>query len=478
MIPQISKALSSGFTSKQVIDFIMKKFPEHAEKIQSAMTAGFTIDQILRFLSKGSKEKIEPDVPRGTPYSQMRNRQVQEKESRENKALGVGALAATSLAAPMATAALQRAIPSNLLQTVASSLPLGQSPLPSATIPATNTLPMPPINQPQQPPGNLSPQSMPQEPIPAQPQIKTINANQLFNNNQSKEKIDQLIKAGNGPLEVSGYFKKFHPDIVKKIEKESGMPFQKVVDEYVQTTPTQEQKAVEPASQELDETKEIEGEEETQITKGESVIAPEGMGQVKEIRGNKALVEIDGKLKKVSVDDLEKPIFSENEIADKYDQYMESIPEEHKSGFISWSGYDEKRNVLGFIPRGGSYFELENISPTEAHIIKEGVGIARTSGETREGLWILGEDTRGGLISQIIHDRKKKKKSVEEQQLKLFDLPKKEKEEEGGMKPIFDENEYGRNLSRERDRKKKLEEKERKKKEKERLKNEAKKRKK
>jgi hypothetical protein len=204
------------------------------------------------------------------------------------------------------------------------------------------------------------------------------------------------------------------------------------------------------------------------------VSSPNGLGILKELRSGQALVEVEGKIQKVKEEDLEPPLYTDDEIADTYEDLMAKIPEEHKSGFISWAGYDDGRNVLGFIPRGGKYEELSNITPEEARMIKEGKGVARTTGETREGLWIVGEDTRGGVISQIIHDRRKKHKAEEEKQGKFaLNLPKREKEDKG-MKPLFDEMAYARELSRERERKKKLAEKERLKKEKDEAKKRAK----
>lgn len=210
------------------------------------------------------------------------------------------------------------------------------------------------------------------------------------------------------------------------------------------------------------------------IEKGSIVASAQGVGNLKEIRNGQALVEFDGKLHKVDEKDLEPPLFSEEDIVKTYNDLMAMIPEEHKSGFIQWAGYDEDRNVLGFIPRGGKYEELKDITPQEAEKVKKGTGVARTTGETREGLWVIGEDTRGGVISQIIHDRRKKHKAEEEKQFKLpFDLAKREKEDKG-MKPLFDEMAYPRNLSKEQDRQKKLEERARLKK----ARDEAKKRKK
>jgi hypothetical protein len=187
---------------------------------------------------------------------------------------------------------------------------------------------------------------------------------------------------------------------------------------------------------------------------------PNGFGEIKGISGDKAIVEIDGKAHKIDKKDLEKSLYSDDDVADAYDRLMEVIPEPHKSSWIQWAAYDENTNTLTFLPRGGVIEELKNITPQEAEMIKKGEGIARTSGEVREGLWVKGEDTRGGIISQIIWDRKKKQKENESKQMMLpFDIPKKEKQTKG-MQRLFDEMEYAREKSRERDKKRKLQEKE------------------
>ena len=256
-------------------------------------------------------------------------------------------------------------------------------------------------------------------------------------------------------------------------ENDQMQKYEKFRDEFLGKTATK-QPEIPDISAKNAEIPQVQEKISPKIEKNQTVSSEHGLGEVKEIRNGKAIIEVDGKKHKVDVDDLDPPAFSEDEVADAYDNLMNKTPEEYKSGFIQWAGYDEEKNKIGFIPRGGKYEELTDITPEEAQIIKEGKGVARTTGETREGLWVIGEDTRGGLISQILHDRRKANKSQEEKQLKLdFELPKPEKEDKG-MKPIFDELAYARNLSKERDRKKKLEERARLKKEKD----EAKKRKK
>ena len=369
------------------------------------------------------------------------------------------------------------------------------------------------LQTPSQPP--VAP-NLTQQAAPIQPEIKPIDLKEVLNKYPGFEsKVNELLKTKNPPESIAAYFKKFNPGQTAKLEKESGKPIEQIIAEYASSIPEEESKRllskeealgafrnkqmikhameeaekanVKPLDNEKEEmqaqehpsleseSKELDVSKETpKIEKGSTVASPEGIGEVKEIRNGQAIVEVNGKLHKVNEDELEPPDFSEDEIADAYDDLMAKIPEAHRSGFISWAGYDEDRNVLGFIPRGGKYEELHDITPEEAQIIKEGKGIARTSGQTREGVWVIGEDTRGGLISQIIHDRKRKHKENAENQLMLpLELPKGEKQDKG-MKSIFDEMQYARDLSRAREKKKRDEERAKKKQERD----EAKKRKK
>src|ERR1700677_127454 len=128
MIPQISNALSNGFTSKQVIDFLLNKFPQHSDKIKIALASGFSVDQVLKFLSKGkAQEEISQPT---TEFEGTRKSEIQQRENINKGALAAGALAATSLAAPAGIAAIQRAVPqsSQLLQGLQRTLGMPQMP--------------------------------------------------------------------------------------------------------------------------------------------------------------------------------------------------------------------------------------------------------------------------------------------------------------------------------------------------------------
>lgn len=490
MYDQVLKALSKGFSAQQILDYIVKKFPKQSSPIQKALAMGFTADQLVRYFGGGKKavnkwmDSTQNNEEINTEHARTQAQDISEQQSRNKTALGIGGVALgaamTPLASSMASSALSRAAPTSIQKLAPELLPV-----PSNISPASS------ISNPSQPPvtgaqlqpiaANIAQSPNIAQPIPAQrdPQ-KNI---ELIKNVKEDQRIGNLLSGGMSPKDIAAFIKKVSPKEVSKALESAEGGIEAAIEDFAQSMQQPEQEVNQPeqtidkVTPEIAPQAEIEKEElpieEKTFAKSDVVMTPKGIAEVKALRNGKAIIEVDGKKFEMREDELEPTEFTEDEIADAYDDLMSKIPEEHRSGFIQWAGYDEDRNVLGFIPRGGKYEELTDITPEEAKAIKEGTGTARTTGENREGLWVAGEDTRGGIISQIIHDRRKGNKANDEKQLKLFDLPKKEKEDRG-MKPLFDEMAHARNLSHERERKKKLEERERKKRERD----EAKKRKK
>ncbi len=522
----IFSSLNSGYSPEQILGFLSKMMPGLNSKIGQATRNGYNSKQILGFLSKTFETENRENL------SESQRHAVNQRADSERTKHGLK-MAATAIAAPLAASAtagaLRRALPASLTAQVPGS-PSGGTPAPTpaqGVIPPTNnTLG---ANQAPSPTPNISPNISPQQPptpqiglpewlkknqsqsaSPQAPNIPTSlpqapNISQALNPQRDLKKsvdilknlgqdgaVKNMLEGGMPAKDVAGVLKTITPkDKLKALEAQEG-GLETLINDYAEEMqqPTQEQAPMEPAGQELDAvTSETERAEEVSepkpIEKNQTVSTAQGIGEVKEIRNGKAIVEVDGKKHQVNEEDIEPTLFSDEDIAQKYDELMSAIPEEHRSGFISWAGYDEDTNEIGFIPRGGKYEILKNITPEEAKKIKEGKGVARTTGANREGLWVQGEDTRGGVISQIIHDRRKKNKAEEDKQLKLnLNEPKREKEDRG-MKPLFDEMQYAREKSRERELKKKMAAKEKQKREKEeeksrlkREKDEAKKRKK
>lgn len=500
MYAQIAKAISSGFTSRQIIDHLLKKFPDQSSKIKDALAAGFTVDQVVTYLGGGKKALNRMSLPQetstgvNTEFAKTQQKDINRSQMQNKYAMAAGSAAVGGLGAGMATKALSRALPTNLLEYGQNTLqqpqsnPLtSQSPMgPGPTSPGVQVLGTPKPNAPpQQMPGTESipqPQSSAQPILPQRDIKKSVD---LIKNIGEEQRVKNLIDGGLPPKDIAGVLRKLlGKDKLQALEASEG-GLEAAIEDYAQSTQQQPQELapMESPSQELDAgqpgieeiTQEIAPQElnlpeETiepskPIEKNQTVVTPHGIGEVKEIRNGKAVVEVDGKKHQVNEADLQPTTYTDEDIADTYDKMMGMIPESERSGFISWAGYDENRKVLGYIPRGGNYEELSNITPEEAEIIKTGKGIARTSGKNTEGMWVVGGDTRG-LISQIQHDRRRKRESEEKKQLKLFDIPKPEKQDRG-MKPLYDEMAYPRGLSEARIKKAKDEARAKKKQEKE-----------
>lgn len=490
----LGTALSAGYSIAQLLGFISGNYPNIGKKIQEAKKLGYDINEIAKYFSSMSPSELESYENSGfmkgnNPW--VDSDETQRKRSAYEKVKKNAPKLAGAVAAPLGAYVAYRALKPAVTPLVEEGLNYLKNQFSTET-PSPGSPINPPTGSPQTP-GQMA---TPQTPMPG-PQI----AQQL--NQQVNQPVQQAMQPSAQPqiaqaaqvipnqVPVS-IFENLTKDIdLEQIgpEKREQLKFLKTISDKLQ----QEGKPItDPGFKRLkekidnilkgkpgtiiEETSRIApvNEKQNAIVKDSIVNTPVGSGEVKAIGNGKALVEIDGKTHKINESDIEPPLFSDDDVADAYDRIMSVIPEEHRSGFIQWAGYDEDRNTLGFIPRGGKYEELQDITPREAQMIKEGKGVARTTGENREGLWVAGEDTRGGIISQIIWDRKKKKKAFEDEQLMLgLELPKQEKQDRG-MKPIFDELAYAREKSRERDRAKKLAEKEKIKKDKD----EAKKRKK
>lgn len=521
----IGNALAAGYTIAQTLGFITGNYPNIGRRIKEAQKLGYDVEKIIKSFSNMTPEDLESYENSYTFKSKnpwidsdklQRDRSAMKTISKAGKIAGATVI---PLAAYGAYRALRPAI-AQMGQQLGSNpqpnAPTGGMP-PGPNSPGVQVLPTntpnpgqpinPPPNAPQTPGQIATPQTpMPQGMTPGQqiaqgvqnpvnqamqpqgadeisqaasamPDVQQQQQPSLFDqltqgvdiNTLSKGQQDQLAFLGMITDKLQSEGKNLQDPEVKKVAKKiqntlAGKPGTFL--EEISRGATEQ--ALSPVQQ-----------EKPVIEKSSIVNTPSGVGEVKAISNGQAIVEIDGKAHKIKEDEIEPPLYTDDDVADAYDRIMEVIPEQHRSGFIQWAGYDEDRNTLGFIPRGGKYEELTDITPEEAKMIKEGKGIARTTGEKREGLWVAGEDTRGGIISQIIWDRKKAKDKKESDEYALatglpFQKEKNKEKVDKGMKPIFDEMGYARAKSQERGKAKKLAEKERKKKEKD----EAKKRKK
>lgn len=405
MIPQLSKALSSGFTSKQIMDFILKKFPQHRATIQNALTSGFTADQVLKYLAGGKKALSMPEeqAPEGaTEFQQTRNRDISRREDVNKKGIQAAGLVGAGLAAPMAATALQHALPNSLKPMTA--------PLTTALQQQTQQ------SQPQQPPiqnvndvTNVTQQQV-------KPQLDFAELKKTYKG--FFDKIDDLKNSGNNPDAISAFFRKFSPSQSEKFEKQTGMKLEEIVQSYIaEGSKAQEQAPIEemaPAaesvmespSQKLPHSVPEEKIENVPIAKNETVSTPHGVGEVKEIRNGKAIVEVNGKKHQVDEEELEASPLPEKDLAALYDELIQGIEGEtgeDVSRMVQWAGYNPETNTLQFLPHTGKLYKYGNISPEDAALLTDILSTRKTSGENFIGAWKAGSKSPiGAALSKLI----------------------------------------------------------------------------
>lgn len=433
MVAQITSALSNGFTSSQIISFLVKQFPSHSKQIKKAISQGFTAEQVIKYLS-GGKKSLAEDQPEGnTEYQKTRNMDISRRENVTNTALkgaGAGALAiGGSLAAPMAMQALQRAAPqlvgpsaiTNTPGAAQMGLPPNQAQLQSLGTPSAN---------PQQPPVSTT---LPQSTQPAQSQGIGINAKEILSKYPGFEsKVNDMVRSKNTPEAIAQYFKQFNASQTKKLEKETGQPIEAIISEYLSQSPDL-QANVKPALQpEISEEKKpltreealgkfrdkiIEKElgptevpkpiEPIKIEKGSTVSSPQGVGEIKEIRNGKAIIDVDGKKHQVEEEDLE----SEPEDVVQTVQELLKIPEVDKSSVVSLFTYDPDESKMYIQFHNGESYKYLDVDPEKVSMIANKMGIPVTQGKNIFGAWSPNDKKSLGatLIKQIISDPKYKK---------------------------------------------------------------------
>lgn len=511
----ITQLLENGISEEELLSSIVKTLPKLGKKAGKLFSGGWGINDVLNIFSKDKdvqksvRKGLKPSTPREIAAMRLQNSYNNIPKNQEDQALeelqnftkkaapvalGLAAPYVARAAAPMAEAALQRALPNALknfngmgqLSPALSQTLSGQSqaPMPSSNIgisqqpPLSNT-PLNGANAPQSSPN--APQSSPNIPQNAQtvqPEGISINAAEVLGKHNIKDKVDQIIKAGNGPAEVSAYFEKFNPKEKKIIEKETGQPFEKVVEEYAKTNNQNQKEEGKPQSTSLRKNENV-LEEVTQpenindafrqvgkgitenlykglfeslqqgkdtfagikdpilkkakepfdkglikspedlrdfvtgklkmpetssesIVKGATVATPNGIGEVKSIKEKNALVEVDGKVTKVPIEELQpEPEEVRNSV---FDFDPSKISEDLRSAPLNevYLPYDRRHITVkynaGLKPVRYIYWRKDDkpIATDYINKIVKGVQIPVSSGKSFWGAWNADtSDSRG-----------------------------------------------------------------------------------
>jgi hypothetical protein len=143
------------------------------------------------------------------------------------------------------------------------------------------------------------------------------------------------------------------------------------------------------------------------IEKSSIVASPNGIGEVKAIKDKSALIDIDGKLTKVDVDDLE------NEPEDTIEtvQQLLKIPEVDRSSIVSLFTYDPNDKEMYIQFHNGETYKYLDVDPEKVFKVANKMGIPITQGKNIFGAWSPEDKKSLGatLIKEIINDPKYKK---------------------------------------------------------------------
>lgn len=441
----IALALSYGYSADKVLSYISNAFPAIAPQIKQAVKYGYTPTKIVGFLTElfGGGEQIKG----GTEAAQevLSGEQVKDK-AKSLAGLGLSALGgyAAGKALPSIAQGLSGALgggqsgpppgsptpaagpgPAPIPTTPSPQPAIGPQPMANAPV---HTNPIAPVGP--TPPGTAPPAAITQNAAMAQPAIKpwsNVSPNQsiqLIKDLGLEQRINALRQAGNSPDTISKVISNFiAPEqkkyILDKMKSGEAKPLQEAVMDYLSSNQGNEnvQKAqvapqgpemLEPQGEKLDEAK-----QETEVErpkKGQTVIDVKSgiSGQLKDMKEKQALIDEDGKLHKVEAKNVETVPLSEKDLGDLLDDLHNEIEKEtgeEVSRAVRLAAYDPDKNILLYIPQGGSPYLYDDISPDDAEYLKSTLQLRRTTGENFIGAWKEGTKS---IMGSKMHDLIKK----------------------------------------------------------------------
>lgn len=380
----ILSALGQGYTEEDVLGYLMKHVPGMKKTISQAQRSGYRTKEILGFLS----QNFESEPRRGKSESQIHA--INERADAERAKYGLKT-AATAVAAPIAATvaanALSRALPASLTR---GTSPLTQTNVQSG-LSALNPLNTASASTSQLPQGqNLAPTSTSQPPVnqpivpqatqSLQPEIKPnkFNLKDLFSKHKILDKIEKLKEGNVSKEEIIDFIKQTAPYEMPNIEKETGQKSDQILSEYLQ---------------------DYEPQKETPIEKNSTVISPQGVGQVLEVRNGKALIDVDGKKHQVDEDELETSPIPEKdmgELLDALNKQIEVETGEEVSRAINLVGFSPETRSVIVVYNSGDIYPYDDLDDEDIEIATNLQGMRRTSGNNYIGPWVEGTKSPAG----------------------------------------------------------------------------------
>ncbi len=440
MIPMIQQAVSMGYTSLQILNYISKMFKKSAPGIQSAKQQGYSDEDILKFLSGKIKPKNQKNLDNQLSDQEKYLKSVgiktkeEKKESRDKFLSGALGLGASALGAYKmydnyggmlkglgqtfgqgGTATQPPITPQAQAQPQAN--PIQPGPQIAQQIAQQAQQPMQQLFQSPTPtPVTVSQESPQQEPTQQDMMAADLEkpsdlpslSNEFEEETEQKNIFDQLISG----VDTNALSQ----------EKQNELRFLGMISNQLQskgkTLKDPEFKKIEKKIKEtvkgkpglvLKESARFEEKyPEKPMEQGRSIITPSGdIGTIEDSPGKTAKVNIDGKKQVYSSDDLVPVPDNHEEIGTLYQQLIEKIPEGNKSRVYDAIGYDPIRKALKYTYHDGKTYIIDDVPEEIAKEIADSQFLAKTSGGNFMGLYYKGNPSIGAGMSMLISDLQK-----------------------------------------------------------------------
>lgn len=398
----IANALALGYGAPQVLGFITRAFPSLAPRIKKAQTTGYSVEKILKLLNRGMGGGDELDNLTESQIHTQRDKK-QNDLSQDLLKMGAGA-AATYGASKVIPGLIQKGVQSLGLSGQKNPLPpqspsqssIGPKPMSNAPV-HTSPIPSAPPSQPNLAVAAVAP------PVTSVPSVNPKASTQILQEMGLEDRIKNLLKAGN-PKEtvaqvlestLAPHQKKW---LGEKIKSGEAKPIQEMVNDYLGDSSSQAQQ-LEPQIQ-TNEQQPIQKLDQAPTAseapkKGDLVFDPKSgiSGDLKDVRKKEALIDDEGKIHKVKVEDVINSPIDKKELADLFDDLNKGIEQEtgeQVSRSVRMLAYHPETNTLLFVPWNGVPYAYDDIDDEERDFLKNHLQKRRTTGESLIGAWSEG----------------------------------------------------------------------------------------
>lgn len=472
------KAVQSGYSDNDILSHVSRHFPRMKGMVSKALKSGYTAQQIIEFLSSqgssvNTKGKSQSDILKAN------------SDADASIAQGAAKTGAALAGSALGSYALNRAVGGPLGQ-AAQGLFGGKEPIAQSAVSPNQALPTgPSLQQAAAQPiaGSSS--------IAAQAAAPSVlpkgKASEIFQSLKLDKQAKNLLDSQ--PPEVVAKILEHNflgKDQLKQLVESTGVPFQELVKAFaeeglpspqlpqlsqseliesntvapgtlkqkqdlaqgplsqnVQKHSTPLPESVQPETEVIDEISsesipEQETPESGNRTEIKTTALPDGrIGKVLSEKNGISKIEVDGEIKHRKTEDLIGSNLSEDELADLYEKAFMSLPKSERSSNLFWGGYDEEKNQFAYLPHAGALYIYDDVPLELATKIKDLLVNAKTTGSSAFGAWSKGDPSRGAAMFELIEQLKGREKQKASEKSKLTgnkEVP--EKEYSGKFQPV------------------------------------------